>query len=453
MNQDANKLVLQIVRYGLPLTVLIFYVTASRSIAYAPESTYVYLWYAGDFLQGSGLAGPEWAGFGGTPSPLWVTFISGGGRLELDLLLTARIFSLFFSCVALLLTFLVAVELLSSRIMALCATLVVAVNPWLLQMAPSGGAGAIGLVLSLAAVFFHLRGERILSVTFSGLCTLVCWQAFALFVFLLLHGILLASPGRRSPRIVVGPLLVYTATVLPWIAVGMLAGAGLLPVSVGETAAMSWPGVIAWILLLALATAGILSEGVPGEGVRGFLVAHGMVVAWVLWLLVLEFGRSRELLLFAYPIVVIYGFLGLRRLVRGLYAGEAPHYPLFVATALLMLANQTGYHLYVKPGMSKSVATVNALAAIAGWMRTETNRETSVRSEVPWTLSYLSQRQVEPIASGSLRPVELVVTSEKEVGGFTEVYRPALELLRDAKGGGGRYAVWRRTDTIIEEVP
>jgi len=453
MSQDANRLVLQIVRYGLPLTVLVFYMTASRSIAYAPESTYVHLWYAGDFLEGDGLAGPEWTGFGGTPSPLWVSFISGGGALGLDLLLTARIFSLFFSCVVLLLTFLVAVELLSSRIMALCATLVVAVDPWLLQIAPSGGAGAIGLVLSLAAVYFHLRGERVLPVIFSGLCTLVCWQAFMLFVLLLLHGILFSPPGRRYPRNVVGPLLVYSSVLLPWVAVGTLTGAGLLPLSIGETATMPWPGLIAWILLLVLATAGILSEGGSGEGVRGFLVAHGVTVVWMLWLLVLGFGHSRELLLFAYPVVVVFGFLGLRRLMRGLYAGEVPHFPLFVATALFMLANQTGYHLYVKPGMSRSVSTVNALAAIAGWMRTETSRETSVRSEEPWTLSYLSHRRVEPIEGGSAGPVELVVISEKEVGGFTEVYRPALELLRGGKGGEGRYAVWRRMETIIEEVP
>jgi hypothetical protein len=450
MAQDANRLVLQIVRYGLPLTVLAFYLTASRSLEYAPESTFVHLRYAGDFLLGEGMAGPGWAGFGGTPSPVWVLFISGGGALGLDLLLTARIFSLFFSCLVLLLTFLIAVELLSSRIMALCVTLVVAVDPGLLQIAPSGGAAPIGLALSLGAIFFHLRNERILPVVFSGLCTLVCWQAFPLFVSLLLHRLLLAPPGRRGLRLWVGPILVYSSILLPWVVIGILVGARLLPLSIGETVGMSLPGMIARILLLALAIAGIVSEGIVGT-IRGFLTAHGVTVFWMLWLLVLGFAGSVELHLFAYPIVVVYGFLGLRQLVRILYAGEAPHVPLFIATALLMLANQTGYQLDVKPAMARSVSTANALAAVAGWMRTETAPEISVRSEKPWTLSYLSQRQVGPYAAGLSGTAELVVTARKEVDGFTEVYRPPLEMLRD--GGGGGYAVWKRTDTIIEKTP
>jgi len=454
MGQDANRLVLQIVRYGLPLTILIFYVTASQSIEYAPESTFEHLRYAGDLLQGRGLAGPGWAGVGGTPSPLWVLFISGGGVLGLDLLLTARIFSLFFSCLVLLLTFLIAVELLSGRIVALCATLVVGVEAWLLQVAPSGGAGAIGLVLSLAALFFHLRGERILPVIFAGLCTLVCWQAIALFGFLLLHRVLFAPPGRGSLRMGVGPLFVYATLLLPWLAVGTLTGAGLLPLFIGETAAISLPGMIAWILLLTLATVGVVSQGIAGGGFRLFLETHGVTVAWMLWLLMLGLGSSWELLLLAYPVVVVYSFLGLRHLLRGLYAGEAPSFSLFVATALLMLANQTEYHLTVKPTMARSVSMVNELAAVAGWMRTETTAETSVQSDRPWTLSYLSRREVEPLpGGGSRRAVDLIVTTEKEIGGFTEVYRPALELLRDGRGGGGRYAVWKRTENTIEEVP
>lgn len=453
MGQDTNKLVLQIVRYGLPLTILMFYVTASQSLEYAPESTFVHLRYAGDLLEGRGLAGPAWSGFDGTPSPLWVAFISGGGVLGLDLLLTARIFSLFFGCLVLLLTFLIAVELLGSRIMALCATLVVAVDPWLLQIAPSGGAGAIALVLSLAAVFFHLRGEKILSVMCAGLCTLVFWEAVALFGVLLLQRILLAPSGRTSLRMGVGPLLIYSSMLLPWAAVGTLAGVGLLPFLISEPAAISWPGIIAWILLLALSAVGALSRSMAGGGVRGFLENHGVTLGWILWLLLLGVIRSSEHLLFAYPLVVVYGFFGLRQLLRGLYAGEIPSFPLFVATALLMLADQTGYHLHVKPGISRSVSILNELGAVAGWMRAETHPGATVRSERPWTLSYLLRREVEPLGWGSSGAVELVVTSEKEVSGFTEVYRPALQLLRDGKGGG-RYAVWKRTETTtIEEGP
>jgi hypothetical protein len=453
MDQDPNRLIIQIVRYGLPLTVLVFYLTASRSFEYAPESTFVHLWYAAEFLQGGGLAGPGWAGFGGTPSPLWVLFISGGGGLGLDLILTARIFSLFFSCLSLLLVFLIAVELLSSRIMALCVTLVVALDPGLLQVAPSGGAGGIGLVLSLAAVFFHLRNEGFLSVVLAGLCTLVCWQAVLLFLPLVLHRLLLAPPGRRSLRMGVRPILVYSLVILPWVTIGILLGAKVLPISVGETAGMSLPDMVAWILLLALASGGIVSEGIAGGGFRGFMAAHGVPVSWMVWLLAVGFAGSPELHLLAYPIVVVYAFLGLRQLVRTVYGGEAPHAPLFVATALFMLTNQTGYHLYAKPNIERSVATANTLAAIAGWIRTETSPETTVESERPWTLSYLSERRVEPHLGNPTGAVDLVVTSRNEVDGFTEVYRPALEMLREGKGGGGRFAAWKRTDTIIEKIP
>ena len=454
MNQDANRLIIQVVRFGLPLTVLVFYVTASRNFGYTPEATFICLRYAGDFLHGDGLIGPSWSAFSGTPHPLWVLFISGGGVLGLDLLLTAQIFSVFFSCLTLLLTFLVGVEVLSDRLIALCASLVVAVAPQLLQTAPSGGAAAIGIVLSLGVLFFHLRRDTILSVFLAGLCTLLYWQAAALVVLLLLHTFLTAGPGRSRTKLIAGQAHVCCSILVPWVMIGIVTGADLLPLSVTQPAAMSLPALITWGLLLALAIGGVVSHVRDRGSLRQYLETHGVPLVWVVWLLALGFVGFPELRLLALPVVVIYGFEGLKLLVKSLFSGEFRYVPVFVTAALLMLANQTSFRLDVEPGMVESTSDVIDLVAVAGWVRGENPSETSIRSEQPWTVGYFSRCPVEPLEDVPSAETDLIVTSRRDVAGFMEMYRPTRELVDGLSGRVGRYAVWKRLDTImVEENP
>ena len=184
VKHDHSSAVLQVLRYGLPLVILIFYISASWNFSYTPDSTYLSLRLARKRRRrrcARVRAGHVCA----TPNPLVVVFHRGRHTLKVDGLLVAKIFSLFFSC-------LVGVSDVPSggrsaprpfsrllfRIRCRDKRLVAAGGPCRLRASP-------GVDIVLAALFFMLRNDYLLAALMIGLATLLFWQAAGGFLLLL----------------------------------------------------------------------------------------------------------------------------------------------------------------------------------------------------------------------------------------------------------------------------
>ena len=109
---------------GLPLLVIIFYVTASLHFIYTPDDTYIYLQYARNFINGDGMsfnAGDPSYGF---TSPLWLMFVSLGGKMGIDIYIAAKVMDLFLGSISLAVFFMLAYEVIRDVIIAVLATAV-----------------------------------------------------------------------------------------------------------------------------------------------------------------------------------------------------------------------------------------------------------------------------------------------------------------------------------------
>ena len=74
-------------------------------------------------------------------------------------------------------TYLLAVEVFDDRILALCVALLVATGPWLMMASVAGDGITLALAVSLAGLFFHLRGDFLVGILMTALAGLILWPA------------------------------------------------------------------------------------------------------------------------------------------------------------------------------------------------------------------------------------------------------------------------------------
>ncbi|MEO8168000.1 MAG: hypothetical protein ABI623_07125, partial [bacterium] len=286
--EDQPPFLRNLARYGVPLVILIFYATASLYFNYSPDELFKTAVNVRD----------------SSPASLWEVFLILGKFFGVDLLLTAKIFSMLFACFALLLSYLIAQEILHDYLLSFCVTLTLSMQPWLLQLAPSGNGFAFALFLLLAAIFFLLRNEYIIAAILGSLATLVLWQAVGIVIVIMVDVFLNSLDKRRATKLMASVGLIFFAISLPWILLSTRTG-NILPVLYGMSDLGGQQGFLG---LYILAGIGVVGFGYVLTRDREEMRIHVAGLVWIVSAL------AMQVWLLATPLIVVYGFFGLQKI-------------------------------------------------------------------------------------------------------------------------------------------
>ncbi len=444
VKHDHSSAVLQVVRYGLPLVILIFYVSASWNFSYTPDSTFLSLRMARNIAT-EGVLGPVPAHAYGAPNPLWSFFLVLGTLLNVDGLLVAKIFSLFFSSLGVLLAYLLASEILRDRFLAFCSALAVATSGLFLQVAPAGSALPVALALVLAALFFMLRNEYLLSALVLGLGTLIFWQAAGGFLLLLCDAYLNSTTPRHRVRVALISALVYICTVSPWFLFVVLRSVPPIPWLVGldDFPAWSLATVVATVipaLVAAAALVGMMRQSHSDELTRQ---SHVIVILWACWFLACSGFWGWDFYMIALPVVIIYAFSIVQQLAP-ISRPATAYAQALLLTGFLILLHQLAFNYAVKPAMVNTEKDSEELVELAYWIKNGVPDEASVSAKRPDLLGYYSGRPVGFWNAAGNPSTEYVVSAEEDVWGYNVVQRASRFVEDEILPGAGRFAVWRK---------
>ncbi len=427
----------KLVRIGLPLVILIFYVSAALEFGYTPDNAFTLIRAARDIVDGAG-------GFAaGSVSPLWVALLAAAGWGHLDPVLAAKVLSLLFACTAVALAYLIAHEVTVDRVIAFCAALAVAMQYWLLQTAPSGTPLALALALSLACVFFLLRNDYLLAAVLTGLLAMVFWQAVAFLAVILLDVLLNAVSRRRALQVALASLLVFFAVQLPWILFASVNRLDLLPRigGPGDLPVPSTPVAVMLLLLVLLAASNFLPGVRRREGEGGFGRAHVPVFLWMAILATLGLTAGGDHAFLLLPLLTVYAMSGLRNLA-GLGKWGMGYTAVFVLTAVVLLVDQMAYNGLSKPRMARAREESTDLAMIGVWIKGSLPDSAHVDGVHPQLLQYYSRHRVDALGAGPEEAAQFVVCAADSMPGFVQAYRPRRDSPRIESS---RFAVWKRS--------
>lgn len=443
MKNEPHPLVLQIVRFGLPLVVAVYYATAARGFSYTADPGYAAADWATLLLgQRFGVPGTQMY------SLFWTVLLALGGTLGLDLLLVAKILSLLFACFGILALYLLGVEILDDRILAFSVALIAALDPLLLQAGPSGTPATALLALGVASLFFARRGDFALGAVFAGLATVLAWPAAMLMVSL---GFEVGSMTDQRPKVKtsVAAALVFLAVVVPWVVFARVKGLPMVSDSSvpGGALAIGWWTVIPAALCLIPVITGILSVRrawllrlVVGEPARGLLV-------WIIWTIFVAAVWSRDFWLAGSLVLIVGAMQGLRVLVPGL-RDEFPNYSVaFGATAFLLVASQVIFLSAGNAGMAGTVEAEQDVVSIVQWVSSRLPAGITVESEAPGLTGYHLRSGQRVYSRPAVVPADYVISTESSVRGYREIYRPSRDGGDPLGSGAGKFALFQRLES------
>jgi len=439
---DEYPLILRIVRYGLPLVVALFYLTASLAFDYTPDSAYTTFHAARDLAQhGEVIQNQSLV----SPNPLWVFFLALGGVLNVDVVLTAKVFSLFFASLSVLCTYLVANELLKEKLLGFCAALLTAMQYSLLQSAPSGTAHAMAMTLSLSAMFFLLRNEYLLATLFTGLCTLVFWEGAVLFFVLIIDIWLNSTSKRRGIKVIGSVVIVYGAVLLPWLLYSIVIQNSFLTllVPVGEFPEFSWRETVSAAVVGASTIAGVVLLTHRFEERVAFLRNQSAALAWGLVACFMGLYGGSDLWMLAIPFGAAFAFQGLKQsLIRWNKLGS--FYSLaFLLTAFLLALSQATFTGVARTAMSDGIEASQQLIPISYWIKSHVPNDATVCAmHRQGILRYYAERDImcadRSKTDRKRDEYDYVVDNAMTMDGFDLVYTPGIA------GSTHAYGIWRR---------
>jgi hypothetical protein len=426
------------------MLIAFFYLTAAQHFGYTPEGTFASLTLSTATFQ-DGPAGGA-AELPGTPHPVWGLVLVCGKGFGLQPLLTAKVFSLFLSSIALLLVFLLCHEVTEDRLLSLCASMVVAFDSRMLENAAAGSVLSLVLVVGLGAVFFLLRNEYLLSVLLTAVLSLLCWQGVVLLALIVADLLFNSRVRVRALKVIAGMLLVYAAGLLPWLFYALWSGRPAVPVL---AASMLLPSLspleivstVVSCLIVLLAVVRRRGGIMHPEGI----IRRAMVpLVLALTLSASSAGAGAEWAFLGFPLLVVCTLEGWVQLTRRFYGTDASAVPGLLISTLMLLVTQTSYHHSSRPRMAGGIADLEGVRQIAAWVHANVPQEATISADPRWSLAYYAERAVAGLSDGMPPVSEIVVTSRPDVPGYALVYSPTTEIAGGVQSTVGRCSVWKR---------
>jgi hypothetical protein len=397
---------------------LLFYVTSALHFDYTPDSTFVTL----NTLRHSNV------------DSLWTALLALAAVFRVDVVLAAKVFSLVFSSMAILVSYLVAVEVLNDHLLSVCAVLSVSIQAWLIQLAPTGSGVCLALVLSLTTIFFVLRNEYIVAATFAGLSALVAWQTIGLLFVLVIDAYVNSTNKRRAMKINASIAMVYAGVILPWILYSLYIGVPIVPTIEGLGIAPAFSMQVSFEILLLM---GMMFVGVVFLLLRDRLALNSYF-GMLLWIAIASFSH-RQMFALAVPFLIIYIFYVVQRLLNSFGKKNFGYAAAVLMAALILAYNQFVSLPATQRSMDIAITQTNELRAVADWLRRNTKEDVTVTASqsCEGIVGFYSQRSI------GNRNTAFLVSNENDVNGYDLVYEPEHSFMA-AQSASTHYRVWRK---------
>ncbi len=416
--EQRNKIIASI---GLPLFVVIFYVTASLHFTYTPDDTYIYLQYVKNFIHGNGMsfnAGEPTYGF---TSPLWLLLVSLGGKMGVDLYVAAKVMDLFLAAISIALFFILAYEMLRDVLPALLATIAFSFNAWFLRWAGSGMETSLGVMLVLLVFWYCLRNEYMMATVFTTLLTLVRPESFILLALIVVDIYINSNSKRRALKMGAAMVLLYTVFLLPWWIYAYVTFGSFIPntalaksglnFQIGDIVATFWDtvqtfGLTDGLSIVLIAICGVIvfrrskNETEQEEMIHFFLLRQSiLVLVWVVGIIafycITGVNVVSRYLLILTPVTLILAYLLLQFALRKLQLLRFVYPALALLTILVVLQNQIVYRKVVLPGIEKfETGMQECLLPIGDWFRVNTPDGTQIVAADIGAIGYRSDKKI-----------------------------------------------------------
>jgi hypothetical protein len=417
-----------IVAIGLPVVVLVFYLTAALHFSYTPDDTYIYLQFAKNVVRGAGVSFNAGEPTYGITGPLWMMLIAVGGWLGVDLYIAAKGLDLLLAGFSLIVFFLLAFEVLRDQLVALLATLAFSSNVWLIRWAGSGMETSLSVLLALATVLWTLRNQYALAIVTAGALTLVRPEAVWLAGLVLIDLRINSVDWRLALRKITTLVMVYVALLIPWHSYAYARFGTIISNTARAKSEYGWDlfdtaakfinslRIIAAsdglaVLMLFVCAAVLLVQfqqqrrkaGVDGIN-RFYLFRQSFVgISWLILLPILyamfHLHTVSRYLLLVTPFITLFAFVYLvyvlaeSRFRRYSYAGAA------ALAAAILLQSQIVYSSIVKPGIQDfDEGMQTSLVAIGKWLGA--NAEPGARILL-WDIGAVGYYSDRPVCDGA----------------------------------------------------
>lgn len=397
-----------ILRFGIAILVLAFYVSAVIHFPYTPDETYIYLQYARNIAEGSGFSFNAGEPTLGVAGPLWTLLIAAGSAGGLDPFVVAKTLDLLFAGLSVIMALRLSVEILRDPVYALIAAVVVAADTWLLRWAGSGLETSLGVLFVLLTFFYVYRTEYALASLSVALLTLVRPEGLLLFLLVQADNLINTSNWRLAFRVTLKSVGVYAAVLVPWIIYAFMTFENVLPTlfaaqQLSGSSAGSFIDVVGAEVKILLVSQGI-SIALLLIGAAGVLRRSSLRNAWIemfplTWplALLLFYGVlnvqvvSRYMLLVS-PLIAIFGVWGVKK--SAIFWKLRWQTSLGLLLGLMLISgvqNQVFYHVKVLPHLEGFARGMEeCLRPMAYEVRNKSGPTTSVLTPDIGLVGYIS---------------------------------------------------------------
>jgi hypothetical protein len=401
-----------VVRYGIAVVILVFYVTVYLHFDYTPDDTYIYLQYAKHIAHGQGFSFNDGTPSYGITGPLWALLIAGGTELGLDPYIVAKTLDIVFASMALLALYALAIYLLHDRVYALVAVWIFSFDAWFLRWSSSGMESSLAILLTLITVWYAYRKEYVVTAFVAAVLTLVRPEGALLFAVVLLDNLFNTRDRAVARRALFFSILTYGAILLVWLIYAYLSFGSILPNTLqakstsGLSLAVLWftaTSIVKILSVTQLLSLLLLIAGVVVT-VRTYswkmIKEEGFPILWVvvvpLFYIVMNVQVTSRYLLLILPYVAVYGVWGIKRLeVASVLSPQRALLALLVVAGLSLAENQYVYHEKVVPHMENFTEGMNeCLKPIAYWLKSNAPERATVLTPDIGMLGYVSGRMI-----------------------------------------------------------
>lgn len=415
----------RIVIFGLPVIVLIFYLSVVAHFDYTPDDTFIYLQFAKNITNGNGFAFNAGEPTYGTTSPLWTLSIAVGGFFGLDLLLTAKIIDVIAASGTLIVFFLLAFEILKHHLVALLATLAFSLNAWLVRWSATGMETSLAVLLTLLVILYAMQKEYSIAIIFAAILNLVCPETFLLTILVFIDIFPNSLDKKRAVKLISVGLFVFSVIVIPWLVFAYLNFGTIIPNTAITKAGLGfklddflWTVTdlfktlfITEALTISIVLIGliIISYEILRKlkmksendvlSAKDWLRYNFLPIGWAIGLILLYLLTQANIisryLLLIIPVFIIYSYWFTIFILNRFKLERFSFSLIFLLTAFIMLQNQFLYHKYVKTSINSFTEGMSeCFIPIGNWLRENTPEDATVFIPDIGAVGYYSQRRI-----------------------------------------------------------